>query len=136
MYAALDDIRKMYNSVWLEERKMHLYRFLWRDNQDEEMGLYAFTRVNIGDWPAVCIAQWAMWETERLQMFAHLKEECRILEEDSYVDDILSSQNDLKRLDEYTKQSGEILKAIGLFLKPWLKMGKDRVFILQNQIRG
>lgn len=77
-----------------------------------------------------------MWETERLQMFAHLKEECRILEEDSYVDDILSSQNDLKRLDEYTKQSGEILKAIGLFLKPWLKMGKDRVFILQNQIRG
>lgn len=132
MYAALGDIRKMYNSVWLEERKMHLHRFL----QDEEMGLYAFTRVNIGDWPAVCIAQRAMWETERLQMFAHLKEECRILEEDSYVDDILSSQNDLKRLDEYTKQSGEILKAIGLFLKPWLKMGKDRVFILQNQIRG
>ena len=45
VYAALGDIRKMYNSVWLEEGEMHLHRFLWRDNPDEEMGQYAITRV-------------------------------------------------------------------------------------------
>lgn len=33
-HAALGDIKKMYNSVWLEE--MHLHRSLWRDSPDEE----------------------------------------------------------------------------------------------------
>ncbi|XP_028331737.1 uncharacterized protein LOC114481263 [Gouania willdenowi] len=34
-YAALGDISKMYNSVWLEEKEVHLHRFLWRDSKDE-----------------------------------------------------------------------------------------------------
>lgn len=29
VYAALGDIKKMYNSVWLEEQEVHLHRFLW-----------------------------------------------------------------------------------------------------------
>ncbi len=47
---------------------------------------YAVTRVNIGDRPAGCIAQLAMRETAGLAAFAHLKEEQRVLEEDSYVE--------------------------------------------------
>ncbi|KAJ8009691.1 hypothetical protein DPEC_G00094140 [Dallia pectoralis] len=82
-HAALGDIRKMYNSVWLEERVMHLHRFLWRDQQDEEIGEYVITRVNIGDRPAGCIAQLAMRETARLAKFSHLEESRRVLEEDS-----------------------------------------------------
>lgn len=31
VHAALGDIKKMYNSVWLEQREMHRHRFLWRD---------------------------------------------------------------------------------------------------------
>lgn len=49
MHAALGDIKKMYNSVWLEEREMHLHRFLWRESPCEEISEYAITRVNIGD---------------------------------------------------------------------------------------
>lgn len=59
--AALGDIRKMYNYVWLEDKEMHLHRFLWW--------------VNIGDKPAGCIAQLAMRETANLPPFAHLEEE-------------------------------------------------------------
>ncbi len=62
VYAVLGDIRNMYNSVWLEDREMHLHRFLWRDSQNEEIGEYAVTRVNSGDRPAGCIAQLAMRE--------------------------------------------------------------------------
>lgn len=80
--------------------EMHLHRFLWRDTQDEEISEYAITRVNIGDRPAGCIAQLAMRETSRLPMFTHLEEERRVLEEDCYVDDILTSHNDQKRLKE------------------------------------
>ena len=95
VHAALSDINKMYNSVWLEDLEMHLHRFLWRDSEDGEIEEYAITRVNIGDRPAGCIAQLAMRETAKLSMFAHLEKERRILEEDSYVDDVHTSHNDL-----------------------------------------
>ncbi|KAI3359231.1 hypothetical protein L3Q82_002750 [Scortum barcoo] len=121
VYAALGDIKKMYNSVWLEDLEMHLHRFLWRDAEDGDIEEYAITRVNIGDRPAGCIAQLAMRETAKLSMFTHLEEECRILEEDSYVDDILTSHNDLEKLDENTKRVEEILKVGGFFLKPWVR---------------
>lgn len=129
---------------------MHLHRFLWRDAEDGEIEEYAITRVNIGDRPAGCIAQLAMRETAKLSMLTHLKEERRILEEDSYVDDVLTSRNDLEKLDEDTKRVEEILKAGGFFLKPWVRSGQsgrqehvpgksqpssDRVFILPNQMR-
>lgn len=94
--------KKMYNSVWLEEREMHLHRFLWRDSPDEEISEYAITRVNIGDRHADCIAQLAMRETAHLPNFLHLEDERRVIEEDSYVDDLLTSQNDLKKLDKIT----------------------------------
>ncbi|KAJ8405598.1 hypothetical protein AAFF_G00315780 [Aldrovandia affinis] len=55
-HAALGDITKMYNSVWLKNREIHLHRFLWRDDPEEDIWEYAITRVNIGDRPAGCIA--------------------------------------------------------------------------------
>lgn len=70
---------KRYNSVWLEEREIHLHRFLWRDSEEEELGEYAITRVNIGDKPGGCIAQVAMCETANLPSFAHLEEEMLVI---------------------------------------------------------
>ncbi|KAG1961312.1 hypothetical protein F2P79_005478 [Pimephales promelas] len=126
VFGVLGDIRKMYNSVWLEEREMHLHRFLWRDTPEEEIGEYA--RVNIGDRPAGCITQLAMRETAGLGAFAHLKEKLRVLEEDSYVDDILTSQNDRKRLAEIMKGIEEILEAGGFTLKEWVWSGRSGRF--------
>ncbi|GAA6075582.1 uncharacterized protein LOC115156491 [Tachysurus ichikawai] len=103
IHAALGDVKKMYNSVWLEDLEMHLHRFLWRDTEEGEIEEYAITRVNLGDRPAGCIAQLAMRETAKLPMFTDLEEERRILEEDTYVDDILTSHNDLEKLDQNIK---------------------------------
>lgn len=150
MRAALGDIKKMYNSVWLEEREMHLHRFLWRDSPGEEISEYAITRVNIGDRPAGCIAQLAMRETASLPNFVHLEDERRVIEEDSYVDDLLTSHNDLNRLGKITERVKEILKAGGFFLKPWVRSGQSgkqgmetealqkrqgKTLILPNQLR-
>ncbi|KAK7918663.1 hypothetical protein WMY93_009947 [Mugilogobius chulae] len=120
VFAALGDIRKMYNSVWLEEREVHLHRFLWRDTEDSEIEDFAITRVNIGDKPAGCIAQVAMRETANLPPFSHLKEERRVLEEDAYVDDILTSHNDLDHLNLLTSNIERILRAGGFYMKPWV----------------
>ncbi len=150
VYAVLGDIRKMYNSVWLEDREMHLHRFLWRDSQSEEIGEYAVTRVNIGDRPAGCIAQLAMRETAKLTKFSHLHEERRVIEADSYVDDILSSHYDREELDKITEGVEEILRAGGFSLKHWFRSNQkwkptdgesvksateDRVLKLPNQLR-
>ena len=123
-HAALGDIRKMYNSVWLKEQEVHLHRFLWRDNPEEKIEDYAITRVNIGDRPAGCIAQLAMRETAKLPQFSTLEEERRVLEEDSYVDDILTSHNDPEELEKITRGVEEILKAGGFALKPWVRSGQ------------
>ncbi|KAI7792395.1 gag-pol fusion polyprotein [Triplophysa rosa] len=126
VFAALGDIKKMYNSVWLEDKEVHLHRFLWRDSEEEELGEYAITRVNIGDKPAGCIAQLAMRETANLSQFSHLREECRVLQEDSYVDDILTSCNNLDQLKILAVNVEQILKAGGFELKPWVFSGQSR----------
>lgn len=41
VFAALGDIKKMYNSVWLEDKEVHLHRFMWRDSEEEKLGEYA-----------------------------------------------------------------------------------------------
>lgn len=120
VFAALGDIRKMYNSVWLEEREVHLHRFLWRDSAGDEIEEYAITRVNIGDKPAGCIAQLAMRETANLPIFSHFKEERRVLQEDVYVDDILTSHNSMDQLKLITSNVEQILKTGGFHIKPWL----------------
>ncbi|XP_013856505.1 uncharacterized protein LOC106512432 [Austrofundulus limnaeus] len=134
----------MYNSVWLEEREVHLHRFLWRDSEDQELEEFSITRVNIGDKPAGCIAQLAMRETANLPQFSHMKDECQVLHEHSYVDDILTSHNSRKRLKEITKNVELILKAGGFELKPWVFSGQNKeekvekspqMIVLPNQLK-
>lgn len=137
----------MYNSVWLEDQEVHLHRFLWRDSEEEDIQEYAITRVNIGDKPAGCIAQVAMHETANLPMFNHLAEERRVLEQDVYVDDILTSHNDLSKLKQITANVEQILEAGRFYMKPWVYSGqigrpgprdlerkKPSVMVLPNQL--
>lgn len=72
LYAALRDVKKMHNSVWLKDKKVHLHRFLWRDDPKDEIGVFAVVSINIGDKPAGCIAQVAMRATANLPQFASM----------------------------------------------------------------
>ncbi|KAL1247062.1 hypothetical protein QQF64_022438 [Cirrhinus molitorella] len=124
-HAAIGDITKMYNSVWLEEQEVHVHRFLWRDSPEDEIEDYAVVRVNMGDKPAGCIAQVAMRETAKLPQFSEMKEERRVIEEDSYVDDLLTSHNDPHRLNKIQEGVERILKTGGFYLKPWIRSGQS-----------
>lgn len=121
--------------MWLEDQEVHLHRFLWRDSEEEELGEYAVTRVNIGDKPAGCNAQLAMRETANLPQFSHLKEKCRVLWEVSYVDDILTSHDNLDQLKVITKNVEQILKVGGFELKPWVSSGQSRRESVGNRNR-
>ena len=67
-----------------------------------------------------------MRETANLPQFSHLEEERRVLQEDSYVDDLLTSHNDLDQLKVITANVEQILKAGGFELKPWVFSGQSR----------
>ncbi|RXN14859.1 gag-pol fusion poly [Labeo rohita] len=96
------------------------------DSEEEELGEYAITRVNIGDKPASCIAQLAMPESANLPQFVHFREEHRVLYEDSYVDEILTSHNSLDHLKIITVNVEQILKAGGFELKTLVFSGQCR----------
>ena len=109
----------MYNSAWLKDEEVHLHRFLWRESENDQIEDYAITRVNIGDKPAGCIAQLAMREIANLPQFSHLKEERRVLHQDAYVDNILTSHDNLDQLKLITCNE-QILDAGGFYMKPWV----------------
>lgn len=118
LHTALGNVKKYL--VWLNDEEVHLHHFLWRDNPEEEIEVFAVVRLNIGDKPAKCIAQVAMRETANLPQFSKMVEERRVLMEDSYVDDILRSHDNPGTLETITKGVEVILKAGGFFLKPWV----------------
>lgn len=112
-HAAIGDITEMYNSVWLEKQEIHVHRFLWRDSPKDEIEDYAVVKVNMGDKLAGCIAQVAMRETAKLTQFPDMKEERRVIEEDSYVNDLLTSHCDSHCLDKILEGVEKILRAGG-----------------------
>ena len=66
-----------------------------------------------------------MRETANLPQFAAMVEERQVLVEDSYVDDILMSHDDIKMLEKITEGVEEILKAGGFSFKPWIFSGQS-----------
>ncbi|KAL1279625.1 hypothetical protein QQF64_026298 [Cirrhinus molitorella] len=54
-----------------------------------------------------------------------MKEERRVIKEDSYVDDLLTSHNDPHRLNKIQEGVERILKTGGFYLKPWIRSGQS-----------
>ena len=85
------DIRKMYNSVYLDEVGQHTHRFLWRDMElDCSPDIWCITRVNMGDKPAGSIAIEAKDRTA--DMFRQINPPAAdFIVQSSYVDDLVDS---------------------------------------------
>ena len=87
----IGDIKKMYNTVELEEMEQHMHRFLWRScEQDRKPEVWVITRVNLGDRPSGTIAITAKNNTAH--MFSHIDEEAAVMIiYCSYTDDLINS---------------------------------------------
>ena len=87
----IGDIRKMYNTVWLEDLEQHMHRFLWREcDTSRKPDIWVITRVNLGDKPSGTIAITAKNNTAH--MFSYIcPEAAEILIYSCYTDDIITS---------------------------------------------
>ena len=117
------DIRKMYNSISLRENDQHMHRFLYRTDSTKPPDTYAITVVNIGDKPSGAIATVALRKTASMGK-DQFPNECRIVTDSSYVDDITSSVSSGDRAEEVTSNISRLLKPGNFHIKKWQVSGQ------------
>ena len=116
------DIRKMYNSVFLDELEQHTHRFMWRDLENRPPDTWCITRVNMGDKPAATIAIEAKDRT--VEMFRSVNPRASdLLIQSSYVDDIIDSVESFPEAQVLSKDADTILAKGGFKVKGWTYCG-------------
>ena len=117
------DIKKMYNTVKLSEDDMHTHRFLWRNfDLDREPIHYKLKTVTFGDKPSGSIAMLALRKTAEMNDDFPLAS--KMIVEDSYVDDIISSVSSRDCAMERIKEVEEVLRPGGFQIKYWVLSGE------------
>ena len=126
-YAVVGDIKKMFNSVHLEEVEQHCHRFLWRNLEtDKKPKVYVMTRVNMGDKPAPAISTEALYKTAK-----RFESECpvaaKIIRKSTYVDDIIDSFPSKNSAAQAAADTEKMLAKAGFLIKCWQFSGDDCV---------
>ena len=117
--ALVGDIRKMFNSIHLEQLEQHCHRFLWRDlNTDRDPDVYVMTRVNMGDTPAPAISTEAVYKTAEL-----FQNDCPraadLLKRSTYVDDLIDSSLNKAEAENLACEVEKMLEKGGFKVKCW-----------------
>ena len=119
------DIVKMYHTIRLSIVDHHTHRFLWRDVKvDESPRTYAMTAVSFGDRPAGTIAILTIKKIAQI-CEKDFPEACNILEENTYVDDIIDSLNSHDDVLRVTKEIEGVLKRASFKVKGWTVSGRQ-----------
>ena len=118
------DIRKMYNSIFIEATEQHCHRFLWRKLEDREPDIYIIQRVNMGDRPAAAISSEAIYKTADMCQDSS-PEVSNLLKHSTYVDDIVHSVNSADEARDLARKTTDVLKNAGFTIKHWLFGGES-----------
>lgn len=119
------DIKKMYNSVFLEELEQQTHRFLWRDlDSSKTPDIWCITRVNMGDKPAGAISIEAKDMTADLFRDIHPRA-AEFIQESTYVDDLVDSVDSYASAKDLAQGTEAILIKGGFQVKGWDFGGKD-----------
>ena len=120
----IGDIRKMYNSIELEDLEVHVHRFLWRDLENRTPDIWAITRVNLGDRPSGTIAIVARDMTA--EKFKEINPEAaEMIIRQTYTDDTINSVLNLPTAKKLAEDATEILAKGGFRYKDWVYGGTN-----------
>ena len=123
--AMVADIRKMFHSIFLEEKEVHCHRFLWRHlDTRKEPETYAITRVNMGDRPASAIATEALKATAELSRNDY-PEAAELITRCSYMDDLIDSTSSTDKATKLAQEVNIVLQKGGFMIKCWQFSGDD-----------
>ena len=122
----IGDIRKMYNTVHLEELEQHMHRFLWREcDSTRRPDIWVITRVNLGDRPSGTIAIAAKNNTAH--MFSDIcPEAAQMLVYCTYTDDVINSvRGGYAHASFLAEKASEILGKGEFKVKAWYFAGPE-----------
>jgi hypothetical protein len=116
----IGDIRKMFNSIYIDEMEQHCHRFLWRDMElNREPDTYVITRVNMGDRPAPAISSEAVLKTAEM-MKQEFPRVATLFNESMYVDDIVESVSSGSEARQLAEDATTVLNKGGFQIKGWV----------------
>ena len=113
------DIRKMYNSVYIDEVAQHCHRFLWRNlESDRPPDVFVIQRVNMGDRPAGAISTEAVYKTAAMFQTEYPRVS-DLLVHSTYVDDIIDSVSTKQDAIQLATDTSLVLSKAGFKVKAW-----------------
>jgi len=122
--AVVGDLKKMFNSVFLEDVEQHCHRWLWRYlDTSKQPEIYVMTRVNMGDRPAGAISTEAVYKTADL-FVADSPRAADMLKNGSYVDDLIDSVSNTEEAKSLAWEAETMLKKGGFIVKFWTFSGQ------------
>ena len=122
--AAVADIRKFHNQVYLFEKDIHMQRFLWRDmNTEEPPKTFAVAVNNFGVKAANCIATSALHKSAD-SFSENYPFESQYIKEQTYVDDELVAAPNMNELLTITGRLDEICDHASMHNKGWIFSGE------------
>ena len=122
--AAVADIRKFHNQVYLFEKDIHMQRFLWRDmNTEEPPKTFAVAVNNFGVKAANCIATSALHKSAD-SFSENYPFESQYIKEQTYVDDELVAAPNMNELLTITSRLDEICDHASMHNKGWIFSGE------------
>ncbi|KAK9703669.1 hypothetical protein QE152_g29195 [Popillia japonica] len=113
------DVTKMYRQILVAEEQRRLQRILWRDEPTQKVKTYELNTVTYGTASASylatrCIRQLALDCKEQLPMVS------KVIEQDFYVDDLLTGANEIEEATYIAQTVANILGSAGFELRKWL----------------
>ena len=121
--AIVGDISRMYNSIKIYVADQHIHRFLWRDLiLNKEINHYLLKTVTFGDKPSSTIAIAALKKTAKLSE-EKFPEECKIITDSSYADDIIFSVGNETKASGTIGNIERILEKGNFKIKHWIVSG-------------
>ncbi|XP_063636142.1 uncharacterized protein LOC134806751 [Cydia splendana] len=117
------DCEKMYRMILVHEKDQHLQKIIWRDNPNQPLKEYQLTTVTYGQKAAPFLAlrtlkQLAIDDAEKYPLAAN------VINNEIYVDDVLTGSDNLDQALEIQNQLICILKGAGFNLRKWMSNTK------------
>lgn len=121
--AIAGDISKMYHTIKISTLDQHTHRFLWRDmDSNRQPDHYVLNSVTFGDRPSGVIATLALRQTVNI-FGSDFPEVEDMIMNNTYVDDILHSTDDIDRALRLIRDTEEILSHGRFHVKYWVISG-------------
>ena len=117
--ALVADIRKMFLQIEVDERDRDCLRFLWRDlDQSKEPNVYRMTVVTFGVGSSPFLAIKSVKNHAALNKSSY-PQEAKVLDEDLYVDDLLSGARSVELATSLADNLRRFMKLGGFELAKW-----------------